>query len=157
MSDLIQCIGDDGIRTPDPSFVARLKAFDSDLTASWNKLKNRWTIYQCIEHHPLSGEHSHLCRRTYVWLCQDEEGTMIPLGDYVMNRLAEMRRNSSQWGEGEVALQRFKRHVANVEAEMKAKRERDMADISNHNRKFNKRQLEQVRHLMQQHDMRPNR
>lgn len=157
MSDRILCIGDDGVRTPDASFIARLKAFDKDLCVAWNTRKNRWAIEQCTEHHPVNGEHSHLCKRVLAWLCQDEDGDMVPLGDFVMAKLAEMRTFSEQFGEGPQSLERFKRFVNNQEAEMRAKREAAVADINDHNRKFNKRQFEHVRHLMQQHDMRPNR
>jgi hypothetical protein len=152
MSDRIILLNDDGVRTPDASFVSRLRAFDRDLCVSWSPMKRRWVIEQCIEHK--GGEmHTNLCRKIYVWLCQDPEGDMVPLGDYVMNHLGEMRANSEKWGEGAQGLENFKRHVRNLDQSLKETRERKIQEINRDNAKDNKRQLEQVRTLMQRHNL----
>jgi hypothetical protein len=152
-------VGDDGTRTPDADFVQRLREFDNDLTVFWNPRRERWCIEQCIEHDSFNadGTHSNLCRRIHVKLVQDADKEMMPLCQRVIDGLAEDRKFTEQFGEGPQSLERFHKYVADLEAEDKAKRERKRQEIMRDNAKDHKRQLEAVRHLMQQHDMRPNR
>src|SRR6266404_5611701 len=105
MADRIKIIGDNGIRTPDPAFVARLRDFDKDLIVFWNKLKKRWVVEQCFRHAGGS-EHSHLCQRKYVWLVQDADGDMMPLCDKVFDELRLQRHNSETFGSGPESLVR---------------------------------------------------
>lgn len=157
--DRILLVGEGGCPNPDEGFIQRLLSFDKDLTVGWNKLKNRWVIEQCIEHHGGYGSrHSYLCRRAYVWLVQDEDGDMMPLCERVMSKLREMRAYSESFGgQTERGLRNFKQYTDSVETELRAERERKMHAVMQEAARDGKRQLEQVRHLMQQHDMRPNR
>lgn len=152
-------------------FERRLQTFDKDLLILWHKpphwKKSRpgvWKIEQCIEH--LSGkfrasgmpEHTHVCRRIYVTVVQDEDGTPMPLGDHVLDKLKAMRANSESFG-GETArgLTNFIRHSESIDQELESKRAAAREDTMRHNRKFNRRQINQAFDLIQRHDMRPNR
>ena len=165
----VEVLGDSTPSFPE-EFNRRLQAFDRDLLVVWHLspfVRNKpgcWKIEQCVRHH--AGEtwsdgrikHSHLCHRIYVWMVQDSEGTPLPLGDHVINKIQEMRANSESFGGAtEQGLRNFREHSARIDAELEQKREIATADITEHNRKFNRRQFNTLADLVQRHDMRPNR
>jgi len=151
-------------------FERKLQAFDKDLLVLWHKpphwKKSRpgvWKIEQCIEH--LSGkfrangtpEHTHVCRRIYVTVIQDDDGTPMPLGDHVIEKLKAMRAYSESFGQGERGLRNFIAHSNSIDEEQESKRAAAREDIMRHNRKFNRLTMNRAFDLIQRHDMRPNR
>lgn len=152
MADLIQLIGDDGVRNPDASFVSRLHNFDPNLTVGWNTRKNRWMIETCVEHLSGKKEHSHLCRRDWVLTAETPDGDMLPLCDKVLEMVKEKAAYCEQFGGAtEQGLKNYLQHVRNTEAEMKATRERKMRESSRNASRDNRRQLNEARTLMQRH------
>lgn len=149
-------------------FERELQAFDRDLIISWHKpptsKPGRWKIEQCIQH---SGKyhtdgrpkHDHLCERIYVMMVQDDEGTPLPLGEHVFQKLGAMRANvESLGGATERGLRNFIQRSNDIDAERAAKREAAGEDVKQHNRKFNRLTFNRLAHLMGQHDfLRPNR
>lgn len=163
----IQLIGDQIPSFPE-SFARRLQDFDKDLHVMWHKSPfskkpGRWKIEMCIRHYGRGFEngrplHDHTCQRSYVMMCQDEEGTPMPLGDWVLQKLREMRANSeSLGGPTERGLKNFREKSDAIDQQLEQKREADRADMIQHNRKDKRAQLNKLVDLVQRHDMRPNR
>lgn len=152
-------------------FERKLQAFDQDLAVVWHKpphwrqsRSGVWKIEQCVGH--LSGEfhadgrpkHTHLCMRAYVTCVQDEDGTPMPLGDHVFEKLRMMRANSESFGgETERGLSNWIRQSRAIDDELESKRAREREDVMAYNQKFNARQIANAVTLIQRHDMRPNR
>lgn len=144
-------------------FNRRLQAFDKDLYIVWHqppftRKPGRWKIEMCTRHHGGSREHSHLCHRVYVMMCQDNEGTPVPLGDWVLDKLREMRANSEMYGgQTERGLKNFILASNSIDQALEEKRESGRQDVIAHNRKFNRNQFNKLYDLIERHDMRPNR
>lgn len=152
-------------------FEERLQAFDKDLLVIWHRpptqprhKPGRWKIEQCIEH--LSGltkengmpEHTHVCRRIYVMMVQDDEGTALPLGEHVIEKLRAMRAYSESFGgETERGLKNFIHHSNNLDKEMEQKREISREDITQHNRKFNRVSFNRAWNMIERHNLEPNK
>lgn len=165
----IEVLGD---QTPSFSedFNRRLQALDQDLIVAWHlpphmrHKPGRWKIEMCVRHHP--GElwpdgrlkHSHLCDRSYVWMVQDDEGTPLPLGDHVLDKLRAMRAYSESFGgQTERGRRNFIEHSNSIDANLATKREEASADVVEHNRRSNRVQFNKLLQLVERHDMRPNR
>ena len=149
-------------------FNRRLQSFDRDLWITWHKSPfsnkpGRWKIEMCVRHNGgfrANGapEHSHVCNRTYVTMVEDEEGTPLPLGEHVLDKLREMRANSESYGgQTERGLRNFVRASDNLDQELEAKREMAREDIKRYNRKDKRVQVNRLMHLIEQHDLRPNK
>jgi hypothetical protein len=162
-------VGDQTPSHPD-SFERQLQAYDRDLVVVWHKPPHWpkkkpgvWKIEQCVRH--IGGfhedgrpKHTHVCQRTYVLMVQDDDGTPIPLGEHVIEKLKAMRAYSEKFGgETERGLRNFVKDSNNIDAELEARREAARLDMLAHNRKFNRRQFNQFYNLVERHDMRPNR
>lgn len=142
-------------------FKRKLFELDPDLQVSWNKMKQRWIICICTHHSATAPCHQHdnCCAMSYVWMVQDEDGDMIPLGNYdwIMNKLKSIDTRR-QYGDGPKAKAAYldvlaKRDQDADAAEAKAIRDR-IADTKADHRK----QLNEAVMLMERHDwMRPNR
>lgn len=167
----ILVIGDDNPSHPE-DFERKLQAFDKDLIIVWHRpdhLKKRrrpgmWKIEQCTRHlsglHHADGrpKHSHVCARVYVTMVQDEQGSPIPLGEHVINKLREMRANSEAYGgQTERGLRNFIYTSNEIDRLMEAKREAARQDIISHNQRFNRRHFNDFYNLVERHDMRPNK
>lgn len=165
----IEVLGDQTPSFPE-DFNRRLQAFDKDLLVAWHlpphmrHKPGRWKIEMCVQHH--AGElwpdgrikHSHLCQRVYVWMVQDDEGTPLPLGDHVLDKLREMRAYSESFGgQTERGRRNFIEHSNQLDQELAAKREAAAEDVREHNRRFNSPQFNRLMDLVARHDMRPNR
>lgn len=164
--DILVC----GETTPSfpEDFNRRLQQFDKDLVLRWHKppfsqKPGRWQILMCTQHFEGSWpdgrpKHSHVCRVTYVMMVQDDEGTPLPLGEHVFAKLGEMRANSESYGgQTERGLQNFIRASNNLDEELKQKRESASEDVKRYNRKYHRVQVNKVVHLIEQHDLRPNK
>ena len=146
---MIHVIGDMTPSFPE-DFNRRLQAFDKDLLVVWHmpplagSRPGRWKIEQCTEHNGsfrINGnpEHNHLCRRVYVMMVQDEEGTPMPLGDHVFTKLREMRENVERLGGAtERGLKNYVQESNNIDVALEGKREEARKDIMDHNQKFNR-------------------
>lgn len=160
-----------GQSTPDfpEEFNRRLQAFDRDLWIQWHKppfnpkYAGRWKILMCFEH---CGDwwpdgrpkHSHVCRVTYVTMVQDDEGTPLPLGEHVLNKLREMRANSDSYGgQTERGLRNFIQASNNLDEELEQKRDQMREDVKHYNRRYHRIQVNRLIHLVEQHDLRPNK
>lgn len=166
-SRAVEVIGDSTPSFPE-DFNRSLQNFDRDLWVTWHrspysKKPGRWKIEMCITH---AGEfwpdgkpkHSHLCDRTYVTMVQDEEGTPMPLGDHVIEKVKAMRGYAESFGgQTERGRENFIRDSNNIDEELAAKRALASSDIKRHNSRFNRPQLQRMADLVARHDMRPNK
>jgi hypothetical protein len=146
----------DGPAVPD-SFSQSLRQYDPTLLVTWNARRKRFVVEQCVEHlNPASAtEHSHLCRRIYVVMAQDEEDqTMIPLGEKVMEMIRA--RDVTKLGFGPEDTAKFIKKATDEIVEHTAKVDKKCAEIVRDCRKDNKRQLRKAIHLMQQHSLEVN-
>lgn len=147
------------------AFQRKLQAFDRDLLIVWHKpphwpKKRRgvWKIERCTRHRPDGGPHDHLCQRVYILMCQDEDGTPKPLGDWIFEKLREMRHNWERLGgDSEQGVVNALRESDRIEQQMTEKREAASADVKEHNRKDKRVQINKLMHLIEQHDLRPNK
>ncbi len=110
-------------------FKARLRRFDASLTVSWNRLRRRWVIEQCVEHLSPTREHTHICRRVYVWLVQGDAGEMLPLGEHVFAKLAAMDTWRQGYGPEPKHLERWRRDRADEDEKAREKQEEKMAEV----------------------------
>jgi hypothetical protein len=152
-------------------FQKRLQAFDKDLLIVWHRpphwprhRRGVWKIETCTKHYGLGYDfagtprHDHTCQRAYVLMCQDEEGTPMPLGEWIFEKLREMRQNWESLGGNTVRGVRNAIEESNrIEQELAAKREAASEDVKTYNRKDKRIQINKLVHLVQQHDMRPNK
>jgi hypothetical protein len=146
-------------------FANRLKAFDPDLLITWHRpphwprsRRGVWKIERCARHRSDGGPHNHLCHRVYILMCQDSDGTPMPLGDWVFEKLLEMRANwEALGGDTERGVRNALAESDRIEQEMQQKREAAAEDVKRYNRKDKRVQINRLVHLVQQHDMRPNK
>ena len=149
------------------SFVKSLQSiFTPDLCVSWNERKQRYVIEQCIEHQGSSFpnpegvvEHSHLCRRIYVWLVRDEENgdCYMPLSQRVIEKLHEME-TYRKYGTGPDALRRFREESARFDADQ-AQRQREQAhETMQYAKRHNRISRNRLKLWMERFDwLRPNK
>jgi hypothetical protein len=144
----------DGPAIPD-SFRESLRQYDATLLVTWNARRKRFVIEQCIEHLAATAEHTHVCRRQYVCMAQDDEDkSMLPLGDKVMDLIRA--RDVSRLGFGPEDTQKFIAKAAGEQAAHAADIEEKRAEIIRDGGKDNKIQLRKALHLIQQHSMEVN-
>lgn len=137
------------------SFVRQLRQYDPTLLVAWNQIKKRHVIEQCVRHLSPGPEHSHLCDRNFVVMAQDDEGVMLPLGDAVIDKIKAA--DVSRAGFGPDDLAKFLSSQKEVLKADRADRDKKMTEAFKHGSRFNKRQLLHAKHLIDQHDLRPNR
>lgn len=160
----------DQVPSAPTSFEERLQKYDKDLVLTWHKpphwKRSRpgvWKVEQCVRH--FGGmrsnglpEHTHVCQRVYVMVIQDEDGTPIPLGDHVIEKLQAMRAYSESFGgQTERGLVNFIRNSDSIDEELASKRAAAAEDLMAHNRRYHRVQMNRIFNMIQQHDMRPNR
>jgi hypothetical protein len=155
--DLVTIVGDDGIRTPDPVFTAKLAKFDSSLFVFWNKMRRRWVIAQCISHRSAACEHTVRCKHSIVWMVQSPEKTMLGLGDHVFEKLRQMQLETEKFGgPTERGLRNYREHCESVQQELKNKEAEKMREVARLNSLDHRVQLNRARMLLQRHDLRIN-
>jgi hypothetical protein len=164
----IAIVGDTTPSVP-VDFQRRLSAFDPDLYVSWHKSPadkkpGRWKIERCTRHYGAgrseSGRklHDHTCVRVYILMCQDDEGTPKPLGDWVFEKLREMRQRwEALGGDSEHGVRNAIAESDRIEREQVDKREAASQDMISHNQKDKRVQINRLFNLIERHDMRPNR
>ena len=137
-------------RTPNESFVASLHALDPRLIVTWNRRKHRWLIEECMQHaieSPSDG-HSYLCRRSYVWLVQAEDGSYRPLESSVIEELKGMDVQKKYGGPDGII-----RRMNEITAENDAKERKHVRDRIQDGNKDNKRQREELITLIDRHNI----
>lgn len=137
-------------------FAEKLRLYNPQLHIEWSEKKKRFLITQCDQHLSATNEHTHICRRSYVWLVRDEEdnNAFMPLGDHVIEKLKSFDLRVQGYGPEDHA-----RWCADRAAEDKANREeieRKQKESVVNARKDNRRQLLRAIHLMQKHTMEPH-
>jgi hypothetical protein len=164
---VIQLLGEQIPSVPE-SFQRRLSEFDRDLYVCWHKSPftrdaGRWKIERCTRHYgqgfDMSGRplHDHTCQRVYIMMCQDEQGTPKPLGDWVFEKLREMRHNwETLGGDTRRGIETAIKLSDAIEEAAEQKREQKFEDVMKHNRADKRVQINKLHHLVQQHDVRPN-
>lgn len=162
----IHVVGDQIPSVP-TDFQRRLSKFDSDLYVVWHKSPftrqpGRWKIERCIKHNGRFENglpvHDHICVRTYIVMCQDEEGDPVPLGEWVFEKLREMRQNWERLGgDSERGIQNAVAHSDAIQESLDQKREAARDDMIEYNRKDKRVQINRLYDLIERHDMRPNR
>lgn len=151
-------------------FQRKLQAFDKDLLLSWHRpphwprhRRGVWKVEMCLQHNGQfyadgRPQHDHVCNRSYVLMCQDEEGTPMPLGEWIFEQLGKMRRNSEKYGgQTERGLRNFIQDSNSIDDTLKAKREEASQEVTAYNRKDKRVQFNRLIHLIEQHDLRPNK
>jgi hypothetical protein len=152
-------------------FQHRLQALDKDLLIIWHRPPHLpphrhgvWKIEICLRHHGKGYDfkglplHDHTCQRGYVLMCQDAEGTPMPLGDWIFEKLREMRHNwETLGGNTDRGVKNAIAESDRIEHEMTQKREAASEDVKRYNRKDKRIQINKLVHLVQQHDLRPNK
>lgn len=157
--DRIHLVGG-GIPAVPDAFLASLRAYDPTLLVRWNqppsfsKRQPGFVIEQCIRHLAPGSEHSHVCQRSYVMTCRAADGSMLPLGDAILNEIK--RRDVTKAGFGPEDHARFCRANHETLMTQRAKIERDQAEAVRHASRLNRRQLLQAIRLMGKHDLRVN-
>jgi len=146
--------GDSAAPNVPESFRESLRAYDPDLLVSWNPFKRRFVIEQCVRHYAPTSEHTHVCQRLYVCMAQDDDGTMIPLGDRVIEMVKA--KDTRRAGYGPQDLARFLRNQREIIQKDREERERKMGEVIREGSRDNRRQLRKALHLIQQHDLRVN-
>ena len=162
-------LGEQNPTFPD-DFQRRLQDFDKDLLIVWHRpphwprhRRGVWKVEMCTQHHAgfnLTGRpiHDHTCQRSYVLMCQDDEGTPMPLGDWIFTKLGEMRANSESYGgETERGLRNFRAASAALDKELEEKRCAGREEIKRLNTLDHRVQWNRLWNLIERHDMRPNR
>jgi hypothetical protein len=153
-------------RTPPSWFLRKMQeTFAKDMLITWHKKKQRWVIEQCIEHHPgalfVNGvqEHSHLCRRIYVWLVRHENNgdAYMPLSERVIERLHEME-TYRKYGTGPNALAKFRAESAAFDREQEKKKRENAHEIFRYLKRHHRVVRNKLKLLMERHDwLRPNK
>lgn len=152
-------------------FQRKLQAFDRDLLVTWHRpphwprhRRGVWKIERCLQHHgrgfDLSGRplHDHTCNRVYILMCQDADGTAMPLGEWIFEKLREMRANwEALGGDTQRGVTNALAASDRIEQELEQKREAARDDMIRHNRKDKRVQINKLVALVERHDMRPNR
>lgn len=162
-----------GEQTPSfpEDFQRKLQAYDRDLLVIWHRppfwprhRRGVWKVERCIQHHgkgfDFSGLplHDHTCNRVYILMAQDADGTPMPLGEWVFEKLREMRHNwEAAGGDTERGVRNAIAESDRIEQEMTAKREAAAEDVKRYNRKDKRIQINKLMHLIDQHDLRPNK
>lgn len=136
------------------AFRQMLRGYDPDLLVSWNSLKRRFVIEQCVRHYAATSEHTHVCQRLYVLMAQDEAGVMVPLGEKVMDMIREKDTRKAGYGPGDLA--RFLRDQRRVIEADREDRSKKMGEVIRYGSRHNRAQLRKALHLIQQHDLRVN-
>jgi hypothetical protein len=137
-------------RTAPESFVEQLSSLDARLIVTWNRRKHRWVIEECMEHaiESPSGGHSHLCRRSYVWMVQGEDGSYRPLESSVIEAVKGMDINK-KFGGAEGIIRRMEE----IEAENDAQQRKDIRDEIQARKRDNRRQINEVVTLIERHNV----
>jgi hypothetical protein len=150
---------------PSRDFLRRLQqTFGADLHVTWHRKKQRFVIEQCTEHNAsptrLDGilEHTHVCRRIYVWLVRDEAtNEYMPLGDRVIAKLQEME-TYRKYGVGEQALARFRAESAAFDRDQAAKKKEDAHGVFQYLKRHNRIVRNKLKTMMGRHDwLRPHK
>lgn len=145
-------------------FQKRLQAFDASLLITWHRpphwprhRRGVWKIERCIQHHG-PARHDHTCNRTYILMCQDAGGTPMPLGEWIFERLREMRANwEALGGDTERGVRNALAESDRIAGNLEAKREAASEDVKTYNRKDKRFQINKLVQLVERHDMRPNK
>lgn len=145
-------------------FQRRLQAFDSSLLVVWHRpphwsrhRRGVWKIERCIQHHG-AATHDHTCNRVYILMCQDADGTPMPLGEWIFEKLREMRANwEANGGDTERGVRNALAESNRIEQEMQAKRDDASEDVKRYNRKDKRMQFNRLIQMVERHDMRPNK
>ena len=144
-------------------FQRRLTAFDSSLLVTWHKppFTNKpgcWKIERCVKHRADGGPHNHVCERAYILMCLDADGTPMPLGEWVFEKLREMRQNwEALGGDTERGVKNAIALSNDIEQTMESKREAAREDVKTYNRKDKRVQINRLVTLVERHDLRPNK
>lgn len=161
-----------GEQTPSfpEDFQRKLQAFDKDLLLSWHRpphwprhKRGVWKVEMCIAHNGRfyadgRPQHDHVCNRIYVLMCQDDEGTPKPLGEWIFEQLGKMRQNSEKYGgQTERGLRNFREESDRIDQALAAKRAADSEDVKRYNRKEKRVQINKLMTLIERHDLRPNK
>jgi hypothetical protein len=137
-------------RTAPESFVGQLYSLDPRLIVTWNRRKHRWVIEECMEHiieAPTLG-HSHLCRRSYVWMVQGEDGSYRPLESSVIEELKGMDVYKKYGGPDGVI-----RRMQEIDAENQDKQRKDIREEIQARKRDNRRQINEVVTLVERHNI----
>jgi hypothetical protein len=136
-------------------FKRKLYQQDPRLYITWNKIKERWVINECIQHSATAPHHWHhqLCRLNPFFMCQEEDGSYMELGERIFDKIREcdvLRKYGS-----------VENMVKVMEENDRKKDEQKKKDVHEHiqdRKKDEKRNLQRAVDLMERHDwMRPHK
>lgn len=155
----MELIVNDGPKTAPADFLIRLAAFDPTLYVEYNPRRHRWVIEQCTEHFAPGIEHTHVCRRIYVWLVQDPESNYLSLdhAERIFEELARRDTRRAGYAPGPEGLKKF---ITDADYELerdRQKRESEMAKQPRLARKDNWLSMNRVKRLLERHSLRVNK
>lgn len=133
------------------SFIRSLRGYDPKLHVQWNPKRRRFTILVCTQHLAPTEMHTHICRSEYVFLCQTDDGELLPLSDAVIDEIR--RRDVSRAGYGPTDARRFCADAEFARITNDEEIARQQRQIMTDNTRDNKRQLRKAYDLIQRHDM----
>jgi hypothetical protein len=136
-------------------FATALRDIDPSLIVYFNHIRQRWILDRCTaagEHHVANHQHTPECPRTNVKVIQGEGGEYMPLGTDVLDWL----RAHDTWNQHSSA-DRFIKILSNQDEDYKEKLKAQRRDNTHHRTLDGKRQLLKAFHLIQQHDLVPNK
>jgi hypothetical protein len=156
MSELLV---NDGPRTAPAEFVERLRTFDPTLYIEYNPRRHRWVIEQCTQHFAPTAEHTHVCRRIYVWLVQDPEENYLSLdhADRIFEELARRDTERAGYAPGPKGLEQF---IGDADYQLQRdgeKRESAIAALPKLARKDSRVSMNRCKLLLEKHSLRPNK
>ncbi len=135
-------------------FSKGLHDIDPSLIVYWNHLRGRWIIDRCTaagEKHTANHQHGPECPTTNVKVVQDEAGEYMPLCQDVLDWF----REHELWDEA-TTIDQHLLNLRNKDKAYQAKLKQERRDNTRHATRSNKRQLLQMFHLIQQHDLKVN-
>jgi hypothetical protein len=141
-------------RTVPEWFSQKLRDLDTKLYVVWNPNIDRWIIARCLRPECALSEHKQdECGATLVMRVESEHfGGYSPLGEHVISKLYEMD-TWRKYGSHENLV----RVTEAEEARQKEKIAQDQKEDIQHCSRDNRRQMNQLHHLVQQHDLRLNK
>ena len=149
----------DGPRVAPAEFLARLKTFDPSLCIEYNTRRHRWVIEQCIEHFAPTAEHTHVCRRIYVWLVEDPEKNFLSLDhvDGIFEELARRDTLRAGFEPGPEGLKKFIDNAEYIRVKDQEKRDAQARELPKLARKDHFLSMNRCKLLLERHGLRLNK
>lgn len=135
-------------------FTTGLRDIDPSLIVYFNHIRGRWIIDRCTaggEKHTANHTHNAECPTTNVKVVQEDSGEYMPLCQQVLDWF----RANDRWNQT-LSTDQLITELRNKDEAYQEKLKADRRDNTRHATQSNKRQLLQMYHLIQQHNLEIN-